>query len=774
MSRFSFPSDPVARGNVFKTSRLRITVLTSRLLRLETGAFTDMPTQTVWNRNFPTVPCEKEQKGAVFTIRTADATFEIDVRTGKMRSITLKDGSVVREFEKGNLLGTARTLDAVNGATKLDKGIMSRTGVAVMDDSTSLLLDQNGAILPRAQCTDLYFFAYGHDYLGCLRDFFALTGPVPLIPKFALGNWWSRYRAYTQEEYLQLMQEFIRRRLPITVATIDMDWHWTDVYERFGIDAYPGEGITFQEKWYNSKLPGWTGYSWNRELFPDHRKLLNWLKREGFHVTLNVHPSQGIRPFEDCFADACARMGYDASFKSRIPFDIADPKFVEAYLDAAHHPHEADGVDFWWLDWQQGKNTAIPGLDPLWALNHYHTLDSGRGEQRPLILSRYAGLGSHRYPLGFSGDTFCTWESLDFQPYFTNTAANAGYTWWSHDIGGHQYGIQDDELYVRWLQYGVFSPINRLHSTNSDFMGKEPWKRSFTANCVAEKFLRLRHRLIPYLYTANQQTHTQGIPICMPMYYLHDCEDAYRCKNEYIFGSKLLVCPITKPADKQLNLASADVWLPEGRWTDFFTDRIYRGGQWVTMHRDIDSIPVLAGEGTILPMYQSGESNDLSLDQPLEIHIWRGSGSYALYEDDGETNCTDHVITRMEVTERDNSLRFVIHPAEGNRQLLPETRKIRLVFRDVLTADVSVAGIREFSPRGVGLLVSADRETVVELTNVVPLENPDPKELRGDLLTRVQGENLWKNVVFGDISRLDSKKVPAAVRRALKELDALD
>ena len=773
MSRFSFPSDPVARGNVFKTSRMRISVLTSRLLRLETGSFTDEPTQTVWNRNFPKVPCEKDQQGAIFAIRTADTTFEIDVRTCQMRTVTLKDGTVVKDFEKGNLLGTARTLDAVNGATKLEKGILSRSGVAVMDDSDSLLLAQDGTILERNSCSDLYFFAYGHDYLGCLRDFFALTGPVPLIPKFALGNWWSRYRAYTQDEYFQLMQEFIRRKLPITVATIDMDWHWTDVYERFGIDGYPGEGMTFQEKWYNSKLPGWTGYSWNRELFPDHRKLLNWLKREGFHVTLNVHPSQGIRPFEDCYTDACARMGYEPSFKSRIPFDIADTKFVEAYLDAAHHPHEEDGVDFWWLDWQQGKNTAIPGLDPLWALNHYHTLDSGRRQKRPLILSRYAGLGSHRYPLGFSGDTFCTWESLDFQPYFTNTAANAGYTWWSHDIGGHQFGIQDDELYIRWLQYGVFSPINRLHSSNSDFMGKEPWKRSFAASAVSEKFLQLRHRLIPYLYTANYQTHTQGIPVCMPMYYVHDCEDAYHCKNEYYFGSKLLVCPITQPADKQLNLAYADVWLPEGRWTDFFTGRIYRGGQWVAMHRDIDSIPVLAGEGAIIPMYANGESNDLSLDQPLEIHIWRGNGSYELYEDDGETKCSDHVITRMEVTESGNTLRFVMHPAEGKRELLPEKRKVNLIFRDVLSADVSVSSSREFSPKGIGLLVSADRETIVELTNVIPMENPDPKQLRSDLLTRFQGDNLWKNLVFGDMSNLNSRKVPASVRRALKEIDVL-
>ena len=107
---------------------------------------------------------------------------------------------------------------------------------------------------------------------------------------------------------------------------------------------------------------------------------------------------------------------------------------------------EKEGVDFWWIDWQQGTKTKIPGLDPLWALNHYHTLDSAKNGSRPLTLSRYSGLGSHRFPLGFSGDTICSWKSLKFQPYFTGSAANAGYTWWSHDIGGHMHGIQDDEL----------------------------------------------------------------------------------------------------------------------------------------------------------------------------------------------------------------------------------------------------------------------------------------------------------------------------------------
>lgn len=780
MSRFSFPCAPVAKNGVFKTSALRITVLTPCLLRLEVGAFTDLPTQTVWNRDLPYVACTHAQSGQLFTVQTEEVTFCIDIRAKKMRSIVLKNGEIITDFQKGNLLGTARTLDNINGGLKLEQGIMSRSGVAVLDDSESLLLSQDGAILPREKCSDLYYFAYGHDYLRCLRDFYKLTGPVPLIPKFALGNWWSRYKAYTQQEYHALMERFISKKLPVTVATIDMDWHWTDVVDRFGKDAAdPGKPRTPQEAFYNLNMPGWTGYSWNTELFPDHRALLSWLHDHGFHVTMNVHPSQGIRSFEDCYADMCISLGLDPEKKERIPFDIANPAFVESYLDILHHPMEEERVDFWWLDWQQGSVTNIPGLDPLWALNHYHTLDNGRNDKRGLILSRYAGPGSHRYPLGFSGDSVITWKSLDFQPYFTNTAANIGYTWWSHDIGGHMRGIQDDELYLRWLQYGVFSPINRLHSTNSDFMGKEPWNRCWAVEKISEELLRIRHKLIPYLYSANYRTHTEGIPICMPMYYVHDCKDAYDTKNQYYFGSKLLVCPITQPTDKRLNLASCRMWLPEGRWTDIFNGRIYRGGQWVTMYRDWDSIPVLAGEGTILPMYHSGESNDLSLDQPLEIHVWRGNGSFELYEDDGESyNYRDgrFAITEMEVSQSENTVIFTIHPAWGDTTLLPEKRQMYIRFRDIASADVSVNdAVPEALPED-GILVTVDNanKTIIRLSNVIAASNLPREVLTAQLLTRVQGENSWKSRVFPTWkNKFSTERIPGYIRDALSELDAL-
>ncbi len=772
MSRFSFDVNTTLKNIVYEDSGVRVALLTSRLLRVESGTFTDMPTQTVWNRNLGEVEYQLETSGTRLLVKTDAVTFFVNKSAGKVEQVEFSDGTVVSDFRSGNLLGTARTLDMVNGSTKLQPGILSRNGASVMEDSKSLLLEQDGTILPRPKCSDLYYFAYGHDYMEQLRDFFRLTGPVPLIPIYALGNWWSRYKAYTQEEYRALMQEFIDREIPVTVATIDMDWHWVDVMDRFGKEAKPEPPKAFEEILYSLFLPGWTGYTWNTELFPDHKELLNWLHDNGFYVPLNVHPSQGIRFFEECYEAVCKRVGQDPEKGEVVAFDITDKNFLEAYFDEVHHPLEEEGVDFWWLDWQQGKLTNVPGLDPLWALNHYHTLDHARGEKRPLILSRYAGLGSHRYPLGFSGDTFSTWESLDFQPYFTNTAANAGYTWWSHDIGGHQQGKQDDELYLRWLQYGVFSPINRLHSSNSEFMGKEPWQRSWAVEKISEEFLRLRHKLIPYLYTANYKTYTAGEPICMPMYYVYDCKEAYEVKNQYIFGGQLLVCPITKPMDKRLNLSSVRVWLPEGRWTDIFNGRIYEGGRWITMYRDLDSIPVLAPAGAVVPMYRDDRTNDLSLEQPMEIHVWRGNGKYDWYEDDGRTFRFEkgaYVITKLEAKLENDVQRFILSPGKDESHILPERREIYVKFRDIQMADAFVDGQQvQFTKDGI-LIELADKEVVIELKNITIMKNKPIEESRISILTRVQAGNNWKSSHFS----AKRNRIPEYVQNALDELDAL-
>ena len=758
---FSYKTQPKTDSKyVFISGNFRFSVLTSRLLRVEFSQdmdFCDDATQAVLFRNFDTPEFEAEKKANEIIIKTKYAQFNFDTKSRQMKSVKLKNQKPVTNFEKGNLLGTFRTLDMVNGKCKLEKGLMSRSGVSVYDDSSTVIINSDGTIGERRPCEDKYYFAYGDDYRACIKDFYKLSGEVPLVPRFCLGNWWSRYKAYTQDEYIALMKQFKQREIPITVATVDMDWHWVDVEKRFL------NGNILDEKKPLFLSEGWTGYSWNTELFPDYKGFLKWLKNENLKVTLNLHPAQGVRSFENMYEEMAEAMGINPETKQTIKFDIASPKFIDAYFNILHKPYENDGVDFWWIDWQQEKTTKIKGLDPLWALNHYHTLAFNGTGKRPLILSRFAQVGSHRYPLGFSGDTFMTWQSLDFQPYFTANAANIGYTWWSHDIGGHHLGERDDELFIRWIQLGLYSPIMRLHSTNDEFMGKEPWKYSFAANIIASDILRQRHSMIPYLYSMNYRTHNDAIALCEPMYYSYPKQDeAYEVKNQYFFGSELIAAPITTKINKTTLMGHVKVWLPSGEWTDIYNGNIYEGNRYIGMYRGIESIPVLAKEGAIIPMSKNSTRNDWKNPENMIIRIFLGDNKFALYEDDGETEkykTGEYAITYLTQKLINNENSFDIYPAKGDVSVLPQSRNYTLIFENVRDAeeicvkvdcnahdyemykkdDKMYIELNDISPKNKVELV---------LKNIVRRENRDKKEYITEIISKYQMKTVSKKVMF--------------------------
>ncbi len=368
---FRLDTHPLADpANVVAGDRFRVTVLDEGLVRLEyseSGEFEDRASQTVLNRAFPPTRFTREESDGRLEIHTERLHLVYDKGpfTTHGLSVQAKGGyhshdSVWRfGLDSPNLGGTARTLDDVDGAIPLEDGVLARDGVALVDDSGTVLLTDDGWIAPRRPGThDLYVFAYGRDYKAALRALYALTGPPPLLPRYALGNWWSRYHPYTAEEYLALVDRFRAERVPLSVAVIDMDWHWVDIDPAYG--------------------SGWTGYTWNTELFPDPKGFLTSLHERGLAVSLNVHPAEGVHAHEAAYPRIAERLGIDPASRLPVGFDPTDPVFVEAYLEELHHPLEDEGVDFWWLDWQQGGVTKLPGLDPLWLLNHLHFLDSGR------------------------------------------------------------------------------------------------------------------------------------------------------------------------------------------------------------------------------------------------------------------------------------------------------------------------------------------------------------------------------------------------------------
>lgn len=748
------------KENVIEFDGGRITVLTDSLFRVERGTLTDLPTQIVWFRDFASPVFEHETTNGIITVRTERAVFEYHIKSGRV-AVNPKGFGRVTRFSAGVLPGTRRTLDMTNGRVRLQKSVLSRRGAAVMNDDT-LVMNGEDFVSRGARFSDKYYFAYGARYRECIADLFRLTGAAPLLPKFVFGNWWSRYHAYTADEYVALMERFAARNVPFTVATIDMDWHWVDVEKRFGKQlTLPSDDSPEAHMLGLRSSPGWTGYSVNTELFPDFGAFLNKLKELGLIVTMNLHPAQGIRPFEDCY-DAFARyMGRDPAERKTIGFSLKNKKFIDAYFDIALAPYERAGVRFWWIDWQQGKKCDVPGLDPLWALNHLHIADMAAKGMRPLILSRYAGPGSHRYPLGFSGDSAMTFRTLTFQPYMTACASNVAYSWWSHDIGGHHFGYKDDELYLRWIQFGVFSPIMRLHSTSDPFMGKEPWKSSAAVSLAAERYLRLRHRLIPYLYSMNFRTHRRLRALTEPMYYAYDAPEAYRARNQYYFGDKLVVCPVTRRASRKTGLAYTDLWVPEGRYTDVFTGRIYKKGKY-RIYRDREDIPVFALPGAIIPMYRDARDNYIGNDKPLDIVFYRGKGEFELYFDDGdgtEFERGGYLVVHISIDETEDGIKLNFS-AEGDISQLGNGVEMALRF-----GDVSGGTLMSRGETADGEFIYRGEDIEFTLINYVPRTNAPRREMLIDTVSKFQMRNLYRRIRFGTVP---TGKLPPLLRREFK------
>ena len=283
-----------------------------------------------------------------------------------------------------------------------------------------------------------------------------------------------------------------------------------------------------------------------------------------------------------------------------------------------------------------------------------------------------------------------TWRSLAFQPTFTSTASNIGYGWWSHDIGGHMQGDWDLVRLVRWVQLGVFSPIMRLHSSNSPFFNKEPWTLQEPYRSIIRSQLQLRHQLIPYLYTKVWDAHA-GRPLVSPLYYYHsENPDSYEVPNEFYFGDSLLVGAITEKQDESMQMGKVNMLIPEGHWYDIFTGYRYRGLQRRNLYRTLDSIPVLLPEGAILPAAEPDSSFGTALPVNMRLLIgFDGHCTGTMTEDDSESYAAEGLpiaVTRFtyEHEGKDGALR--IHAPREGLSLLPEARSWHVLLYGVREA----------------------------------------------------------------------------------------
>ncbi|MHA1511093.1 MAG: TIM-barrel domain-containing protein, partial [Promethearchaeota archaeon] len=325
-----------------------------------------------------------------------------------------------------------------------------------------------------------------------------------------------------------------------------------------------------------------------------------------------------------------------------------------------------------------------------WMLNHLHFYDLGRDQiKRPFIFSRWGDKGNHRYPIGFSGDTFVSWKSLAFQPYFTTNASNVGYGWWSHDIGGHMGGRGNAELYTRWVQFGVFSPILRLHSTKNRYIKREPWRYDNNTLKIVGDAMRLRHKLIPYIYSMAYKNYQNDVPLMRPMYYYNQSDSrAYKFKNQYWFGSEMIVSPIVSKMNKKTKHILHKTYLPDGfgPFFNIFTREFYMEDSVVTRAYNLQDIPVFVKAGGIIPLNIDEVQNGTENPEKLQISIFPGrSNEFLLYEDDGDSvkykDGENHITTLK--LKWDKITVFSIEHQEEKPRYIPTSRIYILNFEAI-------------------------------------------------------------------------------------------
>lgn len=762
---------------IFKGDKYRISILSERLIRLEyseDGVFYDGLTENVLNRDFP-VP--------KFTIREDNKFLEIATKYFKLSYVKNKPfaGSVVapdanlkvtllntdkmwyfNHPEARNFKGTGISLDENSSKAEFQKGLYSTDGFASFDDSTCLLVNEIGELVaPTTKRVDTYLFMYRRDFGLCLRDYFTLTGRPALIPRYALGIWWNKDEIYSFEDAKKLLTKFSRNKIPVSVLLLGNNWHVkTDLNK--------------------------TGFTFNKTLFPDPKSFINYMHERGVRIGINIDPTEGISKEEERYLTIKANLGI--TDEQNIPFNVFDNQILMEYFHNLIHPLNELGVDFYWIDYYNKKDMAT-----LRALNYYHFNDYKSDQsRRGMIFSRNGLVSSHRLPIHYSGKTTVSWDTLKLLPFYNSNASNIGVSWWSHDVGGYKDGIEDGELYIRYVELATFSPIFRFSSKQGRYYKREPWKWDIHTLNIVRDYCNLRHRLIPYLYAEAYKYHQTGLPLIQPLYYQNpEIYDEPLYRNEYYFGKELFIAPITVKKDLVMNRAVEKIFLPNGMWYDFKTGKKFPGNKrYVTFYKDED-YPVFAKAGSIIPLAELDENiNITNPPKKLEIHVFPGkSNIFKLYEDDGYSSLFEsgyYIVTNIDYNYLQNNYTLIIRPTEGKTGIIPPSRDYKIRFRNTREADDVIAYVNRDIVTTENYV--EDNDFIVEVKNVpttsqltinckgkdieidaVRIINEEIDSIISDLKIETRLKEKIASILFSD---LDIKKKRIQIRK-LKQ-DGLD
>lgn len=636
-------------------SNARFQVLSESLVRMEyceSGGFVDAPTVSVLNRtDWPDVNFESEIADGWLHIRAMDLHLKYLMDSGMFSADNLRiswaDGHDEHVWHPGdvddaNLGGVPPTMDGV-AEFVTSPGALSRKGCYLLDDSRSPIRDSESQwIVPRnrADSQDWYFFVYRSNYPHMLQELSALLGPIPMIPRYMLGAWFTSRADYAQNQWQMIVERFREESLPLDILVLD-SCSWTNAI--------------------------WAGYDWDYEQLPDPKGFFHWAKDHGLRVSINEHYAALTAENEHNFDAIRKTMGWGDDV-NEITHDLAAQKYADLFMNMLHTPAFDMGLAFWWQDGWAGAD--MEGLDPaMWTREiEYLGSEAITGKRSFMFCRLGLAWGAHRYGSYFTGDMTSNWPTLALMVDSAIKGGNMLVAWVNHDVGAI-FGVKiDDEMYLRWLQFGAFSPIFRLHSL---WGMRLPWEYGEAGIECYKKFTGLRYSLLPYIYTYSRLAHETGMPLLSGMYILYpDQERSYEFPLQFMFGREILVAPITESGEG--NPVTKDVFLPAGDcWFDYLTRSMYSGGQVVSYMCPIDRMPIFVRAGSIIPKAPPMDFSDQKAVDPLTLDIYAGrDAEFRLYEDDGisldyRAGSYSWTPLRFSACESDGDYQIRIGAAEG-------------------------------------------------------------------------------------------------------------
>ena len=514
---------------------------------------------------------------------------------------------------------------------------------------------------PVAECVDYTIFTGDADDI--IASYRKVTGEVPLMPSWAFGYIHCRERFHSQEELLSTARRFREEQIPIDL--IVQDWQYWGRY-------------------------GWNAMRFDEEHYPDPAKMVSDLHDMDMKLMISVWSK--MDPNSEVGKIAQER-GHFIPNTTWIDFfdEDASSFYWSNFRDRLLKPY---GIDAWWQDATEPENddlegrkilkNTVPGevyrnvYPVMVSKTIFEGLAKDDPERRPMIFTRSGFSGMQRYgAVLWSGDVGNDWKTLRYQISSGLGFVATGLPWWTYDAGGFfrpydQYSNEDYiERMIRWIQVGTFLPMMRVHGYMSN---TEPWQYGPEAQRIITEQIRLRYRLLPYIYSEASRVTTEGYTLMRPLIFdFPDDTDALKQDNEYMFGQSLLVCPVTEKGVSQWR-----VYLPEneGGWYDFRTGRKYGNG-WSEVPVTIEDIPVFAKAGSILPLGPVKQHAAEKSDAPLTINVYPGADAcFNLFEDDGLS--VDGSSSTIPFTWEDSSRTLTIGKRPGRFEGMEETRTFNI------------------------------------------------------------------------------------------------